>query len=109
MCPFALKPSRGTSKAFVDTRRPSGVDTRGEMKRESDEAKCNLIPGSGRGSVVHATLSPNVASGQVSPKRNQSRPSCSNEEPRSVPTTPKRVSVRLNAGTPHCRSRSPVS
>ena len=46
-------------------------------------------------SVVHATLSPSSASGDVSPKRNHNRPSCSKDEPRSVPTSPNRVSVRL--------------
>ncbi len=40
-------------------------------------------PGSGVRSVVHATLSPSSASGDVSPKRNHNRPSCSKDEPRS--------------------------
>ena len=95
MWPPTLNPSSGTSKALVDNERPSEVDTRGQTKREPAVMNCNRIPGSAVRSVVHATLSPSSASGHVSPKRNHNRPSCSKDEPRSVPTSPNRVSVRL--------------
>ena len=95
MCPPALNPSSGTSKALVDNERSSEVDTCGQTNREPADTNCNRIPGSAVRSVVHATLSPSSASDHVSPKRNHNRPSCSKDEPRSVPTNPNRVSVQL--------------